>query len=44
MRGIVHKNLSDHMERGITPAYAGNRPKTNPDVDMSRDHPRVCGE
>lgn len=25
MRGIVHKNLSDHMERGITPAYAGNR-------------------
>lgn len=44
MRGIVHKNLSDHMERGITPAYAGNRPLPSESLRRTQDYPCVCGE
>ena len=29
---------------GITPAYAGKRPKSVVSAGRSRDHPRVCGE
>lgn len=44
MRGIVHKNLSDHMERGITPAYAGNSFWKCYLMDFLTDYPCVCGE
>ena len=44
MRGKVNTMLYRHCHKGITPAYAGKRPKQRRDTKKSKDHPRVCGE
>ena len=44
MRGKVGHCLSVDSRSGITPAYAGKRPKQAVGSFQPRDHPRVCGE
>ena len=44
MRGKVHLRNLVKMPLGITPAYAGKRPRRTRCVDGRWDHPRVCGE
>ncbi len=44
MRGKVPKVCELRYIVGITPAYAGKRPKNNGIWRFRRDHPRVCGE
>ena len=44
MRGKVGYAGKNHVESGITPAYAGKSPTTSRSFSLSRDHPRLCGE
>ena len=44
MRGKVQQALLQHFVFGITPAYAGKRPRPSRQAYTSRDHPRICGE
>ena len=44
MRGKEDANFNVVPFKGITPAYAGKSGGSNPVRNMSRDHPRVCGE
>ena len=44
MRGTVLKPLNLLVNRGITPAYAGNSETANIHSYWQQDHPRVCGE
>ena len=44
MRGKGKKGLKKSPRYGITPAYAGKRPRESAIRDVCRDHPRVCGE
>ena len=44
MRGKESKGEGRAWPHGITPAYAGKRPRPSRQAYTSRDHPRVCGE
>ena len=44
MRGKAMEDLSEYMESGITPAYAGKRILATPSAIRYWDHPRLCGE
>lgn len=44
MRGKVPDVALELFELGITPAYAGKRPRQMPLVRSAGDHPRICGE
>ena len=44
MRGKVHRRRRQHAAPGITPAYAGKRPRNRNRGLSFEDHPRVCGE
>ena len=33
-----------HFHSGITPAYAGKSPTGVENLQVNRDHPRICGE
>ena len=44
MRGKGSRACGIGGADGITPAYAGKRPKAAQHLTTSRDHPRVCGE
>ena len=44
MRGKVIHSLCDRPQRGITPACAGKRRKSQPRTLPGWDHPRMCGE
>ena len=44
MRGKVIHSLCDRPQRGITPAYAGNRVRCSQQALPRTDHPRMCGE
>ena len=44
MRGKVYKPLHQPHDERITPAYAGKSSAVNICLDMTRDHPRLCGE
>ena len=44
MRGKVPFSSWVRRGYGITPAYAGKRETEHNVVEMSRDHPCVCGE
>ena len=44
MRGKAYLYVCPDRQRGITPAYAGERFLLAADGLLTRDHPRVCGE
>ena len=44
MRGKAGKRFVFFRYLGITPAYAGKSPRGTPRQQISRDHPRLCGE
>ena len=44
MRGKVLDFVHGGLHRGITPAYAGKSSFLLPSGNISKDHPRVCGE
>ncbi len=44
MRGKVTAKLTAGQTYGITPAYAGKSKGLYLHVDVTRDHPRLCGE
>ena len=44
MRGKVFDKFAEKLMNGITPAYAGKRPKPNIRETPKTDHPRLCGE
>ena len=44
MRGALAQESRDVRGKGIIPAYAGSTPMTARTAEMTRDHPRVCGE
>ena len=44
MRGRDFYDVPLCCDIGITPAYAGKRPQTEPPQSRPQDHPRVCGE
>ena len=44
MRGKDLWAQFDGSVAGITPAYAGKRPRLSMNLVIWRDHPRVCGE
>ena len=44
MRGKGFEGYQESRRSGITPAYAGKRPKSFTDDRRCGDHPRVCGE
>ena len=43
-RGKVGKVIDCLVQAGITPAWAGKRPKKGNRYDAVKDHPRVGGE
>ena len=44
MRGKEKHSTQPRAYTGITPAYAGKRPKTERRKKLNWDHPRLCGE
>ena len=44
MRGKVRYEVREHVQAGITPAYAGKSGATTSAQTTPPDHPRVCGE
>ena len=44
MRGKAIRTMAETAISGITPAYAGKRHYGTGEIDLQRDHPRVCGE
>ena len=44
MRGKAEFLKNGRETLGITPAYAGKSPRGTPRQQISRDHPRLCGE
>ena len=44
MRGKVPTDFAAQLFDRITPAYAGKSPRGTPRQQISRDHPRLCGE
>ena len=44
MRGTHREQRDRHAAAGIIPAHAGNTLPAATSEDMSRDHPRACGE
>ena len=44
MRGTLRRAFRKFRRLGIIPAYAGNTTRCIGQVDLLRDHPRVCGE
>ena len=44
MRGKVQPYMPEVFHDGITPAYAGKRPRGHHQCHQLWDHPRVCGE
>ena len=44
MRGKVGHAGENHVEFGITPAYAGKSCECAGDLSNLEDHPRLCGE
>ena len=44
MRGKALRGVTQQVQRGITPAYAGKRREGMVYDRYGRDHPRVCGE
>ena len=44
VRGTGVAQAQEELNRGITPACAGNSSKVKPWSLFSSDHPRVCGE
>ena len=44
MRGKVASIFVPAISSRITPAYAGKSPRGTPRQQISRDHPRLCGE
>ena len=44
VRGKVKELSNDEKGIRITPACAGKRIQANTQSDISKDHPRVCGE
>ena len=44
MRGTAMRTQSSTWWRGITPACAGNSSPIHRNLELTRDHPRVCGE
>ena len=44
MRGKATEKYNGVSKKGITPAYAGKRKRTDQKFIKLRDHPRLCGE
>ena len=44
MRGKVLEPKEELKQRRITPAYAGKSKKHLEEMDVGKDHPRLCGE
>ena len=44
MRGKVGHARENHVESGITPAYAGKSQTRGIEKISVQDHPRLCGE